>query len=98
MKSNPDLNAIGSAAIQALQDVGFSLCQIRPILPKLIGTTTAGIAKTIGMSVPTVNRTMMGHFGHPLVIREIAKVMNIPVEILFPDMLHRMDPPNNEKL
>jgi DNA-binding transcriptional ArsR family regulator len=93
MKSNAEGPEIVKKVISALQDLGFSMAEIRPILPKLTGTTVSEIANLIGMSKPTVTRTLMGHFGHPLVIREIAKVFQTPVEVMFPE---KMDPLNLE--
>ena len=85
MESNPNKN--GQAAIEALQVLGFTIEEIRPIIPKLIGISLAWIADQVGMSRPTVTRTISGNYdyGHPLVLQEIAKALNIPVEVLFPD-------------
>jgi transcriptional regulator with XRE-family HTH domain len=77
----------GRAAIEALQDLGFTIDQIRPIIPKLTGVSLTRIADQVGMSCPTVTRTLSGNYGHPLVLREIAKVLDIPVEVLFSDKL-----------
>ncbi len=77
----------GQAAIEALQALGFTIEEIRPIIPKLIGISLAWIADQVGMSRPTVTRTISGNYdyGHPLVLQGIAKALNIPVEVLFPD-------------
>lgn len=87
MKSNKSGSTNGRAAIEALRDLGFTIDQIRPIIPKLTGISLTRIADQVGMSCPTVTRTLSGNYGHPLVIRKIARVLDIPVEVLFPDKL-----------
>ena len=87
MKSKATGSRKGRAAIEALQDLGFTIGQIRPIIPKLTGVSLTRIADKVGMSRPTVTRTLSGNYGHPLVLREIARVLDIPVEILFSDKL-----------
>jgi len=88
MKSNANQLKSGRAAIEALQVLGFTIEEIRPIIPKLIGISLTWIADQVGMSRPTVTRTMSGNYGHPLVIREIARALDIPVEVLFSDKLN----------
>jgi lambda repressor-like predicted transcriptional regulator len=88
MKSNVNPLKNGRAAIEALQVLGFSIEEIRPAIPKLIGISLAWIADQVGISRTTVTRTMSGNCKHPLVIREIAKAMEIPVEVLFADKLN----------
>ncbi len=87
MKSNTTGSTNGRAAIKALQELGFTINQIRPIIPKLTGVSLTRIADQVGMSRPTVTRTLSGDYGHPLVLKEIARVLDIPVEVLFSDKL-----------
>ena len=87
MKSNSVGSMNGQAAIEALQNLGFTIDQIRPIIPKLTGVSLTRIADQVGMSRPTVTRSLSGNYGHPLVLREIARVLDIQVEVLFPDKL-----------
>jgi hypothetical protein len=87
MKSNSKRPEVGKDAIVALQSVGFTLAEIRPILPRLTGTSIARIADSVGVSGPTVTRTLLGHFGHPRVIQKIATALQIPVEVLFPEKI-----------
>lgn len=85
MKSNSKRPEVGKEAIVALQSLGVTLAEIRPILPRLTGTTIARIADSIGVSGLTVTRTLLGHFGHPRVIQKIATALKIPVDVLFPE-------------
>ncbi len=87
MKSNSAISKNGKSAIGALQNLGFTIDQIRPIIPKLTGITLTRIADQVGMSRSTVTRSLSGNYGLPLVLREIARVLDIPVEVLFPDKL-----------
>ena len=85
------MNAAGPA-ITALQGAGFSLSEIRPILPRLMGITVSRIADQIGVSISTVAQTLRGNCGHPLVVREISRILKAPMEVLFPENNYRQKP------
>ena len=92
MKSNTKRPDLGKAAVEALHNIGFSMKQIRSILPKLTGTTLAQIGDKIGVSAATVAQTMKGRSGHMIVIRSISTAMGIPAEVLFPEKASRLKP------
>ena len=92
MESIPNTPASGAAAIEALRSAGFSLAMIRPLLPKLMGTTTSRIAKQVGVSLPTVARSLRGQIRNPEVLLEISRLLKAPMEVLFPENNYRQKP------
>ncbi len=85
MEGNTHQLKSGWAAIEALQVLGFTIEEIRPIIPRLIGFSFSRIADQVGISRTTVSRTMSGGNRHLLVMQEIARALDIPVEVLFSD-------------
>ena len=89
MNANQSNKRSGATIIAALSEVGIPLVEIRQVLPQLLGTSMRAIAREIGMSPPTVSRTMLGHYGHPMVVQGIARELDTPLELLFPEKCKR---------
>lgn len=87
MESNAHQLKSGWAAIEALQMLGFTIEEIRPIIPRLTGYSFSRIADRVGISRTTVTRTMSGGNRSFWVMQEIANTLDIPMEVLFADKL-----------
>lgn len=73
-------------AVISLQAIGYEMDAIRRILPKLEDLSNAEIGKKIGISRSNVVNTMHGIRRNPRVRHNIARVIGLPVNVLFPEM------------
>lgn len=76
-------------AVLQLQLLGFPLPNIRISLHKLTGISQPYVAETIETSRINVTHHMAGRRTHRDIQDKIAKVFEIPAEVLFEDVINQ---------
>jgi predicted transcriptional regulator len=72
-------------AVQVLKAIGFDQSTILKALPKLTGLTHLQVARRLGISRSSVSSAINMERTNRRLQEQIAKVYDVPVEILFPE-------------
>ena len=80
-------------AVIALRHLGFQPINIRQGLLKVVGKSQAEVAEALGVSRQTVNLHLSALRKNPDVVHGISAILDVPVEILFPDVASWLQQP-----
>ena len=80
----PDERSVNHLAFLELQKLGYPVVNIRKAFHKLTGIGQPDMAETIGTYRLRVTWNIDGSRSNPDVQAGIAKIWDIPVEVLFP--------------
>jgi len=85
-------------AVRTLKDMGYPMSNIRKALPRLTGIQIKEVVKKIGYSRQLVTLTLQGRRDTKGPQEKIARVFDIPRELLFEDIIEKKDRKLIEKI